>query len=142
MKEQGVVTKVIAANLAEVALRKSEACAKCGACREISSDMVAIEAVNEPGAKRGDIVEIEISDTEIIKASFVVYLLPVFFLAGGYLLGSALFRWFGAAERQEAGGMILGFFALGLSFIAVQWYDKKSRREAARARIRKIISTQ
>ncbi len=136
MREQGIVTKIISAKLAEVAFRRSEACAKCRACHDMGEGMVGIEALNEVGAKRDEIVEIEIPSEEIVRGSMVVFLLPIFFLIFGYLLGSYLIRLIGLLGWEEGVGAVFGIIFLGLSFYVIRWYDKNvGQREALRARI-------
>ncbi|MDD5382529.1 MAG: SoxR reducing system RseC family protein [Candidatus Margulisbacteria bacterium] len=140
MKEQGVVVRVISPRLVEVALQKNEACEKCQACHPAAEGMVAIEAVNEIGAQRDDIVEIEIPAGEVVAASFIVYLVPVFFLAGGYLLGAYLTRVLGFDAAQEAVGIVFALAFLACSFLFVAWYDRNvMRRETSRARITGLL---
>jgi sigma-E factor negative regulatory protein RseC len=142
MKEQGVISKIISAGLVEVSFQQSSACAKCGLCHDVGEGMVGIEAVNDIRAKRGDIVEIEIPSQEVVKGSVVVFLLPIFFLIIGYLVGSALMRLFGLPGWEEAIGVVSALIFLGLSFFAIKWYDKNvQQKEALRARILKIISS-
>ncbi len=136
MKEQGIVTRIISSRLAEVAFQRSEACAKCKACHAVGEGMMGIEAINEIGARRDDIVEIEIPSGEVVKGSIVVFLLPIFFLAAGYLLGSAV------SGGSEAAGVIFALISLALSFLAIRWYDKNiQQKEALRARILRVISS-
>ena len=142
MKEQGVITRRISERLAEVALKKSEACAKCGGCRDIGEGMAAIEAVNEIGAKRNDEVEIEISSAEIVKGSVIVFLIPVFFLIAGYLIGAAFMRSIGLQEFEEAFGVVCSLAFLFFSYFAIKFYDANiQQKEALRPRITKVISS-
>ncbi|MFH1347621.1 MAG: SoxR reducing system RseC family protein [Candidatus Margulisiibacteriota bacterium] len=141
MREQGVITRVISAKLVEVAFKKNESCAKCKLCHDVEEGMVAIESVNEIGAKRDDIVEIELPSGEFVKGSMVVFLLPVLFLIAGYLIGAALARGLGVSGWQEPVGIICALVAAGASYFAVNWYDKNiQQKEALRARITKVIS--
>lgn len=136
MREQGIVTKIISAKLVEVAFQRSEACAKCRACHDMEEGMVGIEALNDVGAKRDDIVEIDIPTEEVVKGSVVVFLFPIFFLIFGYLLGSYLIRLIGLPGWEEGFGALFGIVFLGLSFYVIRWYDKNVRqREVLRARI-------
>lgn len=140
MKEQGIVTKIISAKLVEVAFQRSGACAKCRACHDVGEGMVGIEAVNDVSAKRDDVVEIEIPSEEVVKGSVVVFLLPIFFLVFGYLIGSALMRSIGFKGWEEGVGIIFALVSVFLSFFAIRWYDKNiQQKEALRARIVKIL---
>lgn len=140
MKEQGIVTKLMPGGLVEVAFQKSDACAKCGACHAMDEKMVGIEAHNGIGAKREDIVEIDIPDAEIVKSSLIVYLIPVLFLLGGYLIGAAIARGIGLSSWEEGIGVGSAIAALAASFIVVNWYDRQLQRENSRAKVLRIIS--
>ena len=132
MREQGIVTKVVSGKIVEVALKRSEACEKCKLCHDVGQGMVGIEAVNEVGAKREDVVEIEIPSAELVKGSLVVFLLPIFFLVVGYLVGVNL--------AGEIAGVICSLIFLFLSFYVIKWYDKNiQQKESLRARIIKLI---
>jgi sigma-E factor negative regulatory protein RseC len=135
VREQGIVTKIISGNLVEVAFQRTAACEKCKLCHDLERGMVGIEAVNNIGAKREDIVEIDIPSGEMVKGSMVVFLLPIFFLVVGYLIGSAL------TEGSELVGVISGIVFLALSFLAIKWYDINiQEKEALRARIIRRVS--
>jgi len=142
VKEQGVITKIISLKLVEVAFQRSESCSKCQLCKDVGEGMVGIEAVNEVGAKHEDIVEIEIPSKEVVKGSVVVFLIPVFFLIIGYLLGSYISRLFGLEGWEEVFGVLGSLVLLFLSFFVIKWYDQNiQQKEALRARITKVISS-
>jgi sigma-E factor negative regulatory protein RseC len=142
MKEKGIVTRIISGKLVEVAIQRSEACAKCRACHDLGQGMMGIEAVNEVEAKREDVVEIEIPSEEVVKGSMVVFLLPIFFLIVGYLVGSYLMRLIGFRGLVEVVGVISALLFLAASFFAINWYDKNIvKKEALRAHIVKIITS-
>ena len=132
MKENGIVSKVISDRLAEVAFQRSAACEKCRACRIAGEGMVAVTAVNEVGAKQNDIVEIEVPTETMVVSSLVVFLLPVFFLIVGYLLGLAV---------GEKFALPFAFLALAASFFIIVWFDRNiAQKERIGARITRIIS--
>ena len=141
MKEEGIVTRIISGKLVEVAFRRSEACAKCRACHDLEGGMMGIEVVNEVGAKREDVVEIEIPSEEVVRGSIMLFLLPIFFLITGYLVGSYFMRMLGFQGWEEGFGVISGLLFLALSFYGLNWYDKNIRqRESLRARIIKVVT--
>jgi sigma-E factor negative regulatory protein RseC len=140
MKEQGIITKVIAGNIVEVALRKSAACTKCGCCHELQENLVGLESVNEIAARPGEIVEIEIPTQAVVTGSLMIYLLPVFLLIFGYLFGSASVRAMGWSDSVEIAGVVSAFLFLAASFFVVRWYDQNiERKQAMRAKIIRII---
>lgn len=141
MKEQGVITKIISPKLVEVAFQRSEACKNCRMCHDVGEGMVGIEASNEPGAKRGDIVEIEIPSSEVVKGSIVVFLIPVLMLIVGYLFGAFIARLFGGQAWQEIFGFLGALIFLFFSIFIIKWYDINiQQREALRAKVVRIIS--
>jgi len=142
MREQGVVTRLVSSHIAEVAFQSSEACAKCRLCRALEEGMMGVEAENEAGARCDDTVEIEIPSKEMVKGSMVVFLIPIFFLGFGYLLGAFLMRSLGWLGWEEAVGVVFAIAALVLSFYAVRWYDQNvEEKQALRPRIVRVISS-
>lgn len=140
MREQGVVDKVVAGNIVEVAFQRTEACSKCQLCHGLPENMVGIEAINEVGAKRGDIVEIEIPSQEVVKGSLVVFVVPILFLVVGYLLFSTLFSFLALVNIVDVLAIIGGLLCFGLSFYVIKWYDKNIQsKQALRARILRVI---
>jgi sigma-E factor negative regulatory protein RseC len=141
MREQGVVTRVIPPDVVEVSLQASQACGRCGACHPASEGRVGIEAVTVSGVKTGDAVEIEISTGGVVATSFVVYLLPVFFLIAGYILGSMLAGFFAIGISGETGGIGGAILLFAISFGIIRWYDRDVRRRGTlRARVTRIIT--
>jgi sigma-E factor negative regulatory protein RseC len=136
MREQGIVARLIKKNLVEVAFQRSEACAKCRACHDVGENLVGLEAVDELGAKQGDLVEIEIPTAAVIKGSIIVFIVPILFLALGYFIGSGLAGALGWLEGMELIGIIFGLFLMTLSFFLVSWYDRNiQEKESLRARV-------
>jgi sigma-E factor negative regulatory protein RseC len=140
MKEQGIVTKIISPDLVEVAFQRNEACAKCRACHGLDEKTVGIESINAVGAKKGELVEIDIPSGAIVKSSVIVFLVPIFCLIAGYLITAWLLRLFGLIVLSERIAVLVGLTCLALSFYAVKWYDANiQQKEACRANIIRII---
>ena len=141
MKEKGVVSKIISSNLVEVVFQKTEACAKCGLCQNLDCEMVGIEAVNDMGAKKEDVVEIDIPSGEMVKGSIVVFILPILFLLFGYLLGSIVLKSLNMLAMQEVGSIIFALIGFALSFLVIRWYDKNIvAKKTLRAKVLKIVN--
>ena len=92
-REQGTVHRV-AGTTCWVRTTRTEACESCSAregCHALGGGKeVEIQVQNTLSASVGDLVELSISDSAFLKAVFVVYMVPVFFLMAGALLGNAL----------------------------------------------------
>ena len=141
MREQGVVARVISGKLVEVAFKRSPACEKCQLCHDVGEGMVGIEAINEVGAKLDDVVEIEIPSEEIVKGSFVIFLLPILFLIVGYLIGSAVSRTLALQNFEEILGVFCALVFLFVSFYVIKWYDKNvEQKQALRAKIIRLCN--
>ena len=133
MREQGIVTKALAPQLIEVAFQRSEACKNCRACHIINDKDMAIEAINDVGARVNDVVEIDIPSAEIVRASIMVFLIPIFCLIGGYLIVDKL-------TSSQTLATIAGLAGLALSFFVIRWYDTQvQQKDSSRATVIKVI---
>ena len=91
MTQNGVVTKLLDNNRAEVAVERGTACGgNCGGCEACVFDSrITISAENRISAKPGDRVVLESATRAVLGAAALVYLLPLLFLFGGYAVGEA-----------------------------------------------------
>ncbi|NQT30652.1 MAG: SoxR reducing system RseC family protein [Candidatus Saganbacteria bacterium] len=143
MREQGIIDKVVEGKIVEVAFKRTEACEKCRACHAIEEGLVGVEAVNDIGAKIGDMVEIEIPSQELIKGSLILFLVPVLFMIVGYLVGAEFTSFLGLSNLSEIFGIIFALIFLAISFFISSWYDKNVRqRQALQAHIIKVIPSE
>lgn len=121
MKELGKVTD-IKDRVATVKIQRSSSCGSCTACGMAKNqDEMLLTVSNELGAKLGDWVELDLESVSILKASAIVYLIPLISLilgvAGGYALAG---QFSGDAELYGAvGGILLTI----LSFIGIRAMD-------------------
>jgi len=93
--EKGIVLSA-ADGHAEIALRQTDACEECSAkifCRPSEKkDTKIIEAADSYGVQPGDEVQIEIAGTDILKASFMLYGMPLILILLGIILGMSIFN--------------------------------------------------
>jgi sigma-E factor negative regulatory protein RseC len=137
MIENGVVNK-IEKELAWVTMVKGEQCAGCTACKAFGEGSVEIVALNEPGAKPGDNVEIEINPKQVVKYSTIVFLLPVVSLIIGYFLGSSYLSLIGLS--LEAAGIIGSLGLLIVTSIGIIGYDRFiAKSQQTDAQINRIL---
>ena len=91
-QETGSVTGLGPENRVFVTVKRSEACRSCsahGACTALggqTKDLV-LTVENTIGAEPGDQVSISLSEASVVKASFVLYLIPAVGLIAGALTG-------------------------------------------------------
>ena len=131
MLEQATVNKILSNNLVEVIFNKPKACGKCCACKPADDGIFGMQAINNVEAKIGDLVEVEYASVEIIKATFVVFLLPIIFLVIGFLLGS---------RQDERTGVFVGLLFLVIGLVVARYYDRFFNKRADRlAEIIRIV---
>lgn len=109
MSQNAVVKRIVADNVAEVALMRQMDCKNCSNCEGCSqkpgTELLAM-ASNGIGANVGDVVEVESVAGSSIGIAVIVYVLPCVFLLLGYFLGQLL----GLNEFASVGVGALGIF--------------------------------
>jgi len=124
MIEEGRVIEV-KGGLAKVEIRRSTSCGTCRVCWMSEEGKMVACAENLIGAKVGQRVRLQVSGS-ILKAAFVVYILPLVGLIVGYGVGSSVTKAMGYPGYAEKIGMICGLATLALSFLAVRYYGRKT----------------
>ena len=125
-----------------VKTQRSEACHSCsakGACSAMggSKDMT-VEVMNPIGARAGDRVELALPEGSFLKASVVIYLIPL----GGFGLGAVLGQILGPRWGWSADGLsgILSMVGLALAIVLVTWFNRRlSIRDAYIPKIVRIL---
>lgn len=120
--------KHIADGKAVVEIERGTACAECHAeCARIGeTSTLRVEARDPIGVHVDQYVQLTIQNTSVLRASFVVYILPLCALIFGVLLGEYLGRTFGIQNILE---ILVGFGCLGLSLFFVKFYDALFKRD-------------
>ncbi|MCR3922336.1 MAG: SoxR reducing system RseC family protein [Firmicutes bacterium] len=131
MEQVGLVVEVNE-DKAIVAIQRHDVCAKCGGCGVAVSGAgeVQLEALNKVNAVVGQTVKVASDTAHVLKASFMVYIVPMLALLAGLYLGQQLDGSFGDIARMD---IILGIVFLLVSYLLVRSYDRKvaSRQIAA-----------
>lgn len=125
-------------DIAIVMVRRHDTCGKCGGCGVAVSGKGEnyVEAQNVVNAVVGHTVRVGMDTSQVLKASFVVYIVPMIALLFGIWVGQLLDGQFGIFARFD---ILLGFVFLIGSFLIVRGYDKKVASDDTKAKILEII---
>ena len=121
IEEYGIV-KEVSNNNAIVVGNRGSMCGNCpskGMCHPFGDENSKVEifAINNINAKPGDKVKVIIKENILLKASFLVYGIPVFSLIIFSIIGKILFE-------KDIYSFFTGFLAMMSSFFFVKFYDK------------------
>lgn len=128
MKEIGMAMAVSDGKVT-VSVRRTAACAKCGKCGHAhvvfgdNSDLV-FEALPAGDIKPGDTVEVEMDSGDVLKASFLIWTMPLVAVGAGYGIGALLG---GAIGNSSLWGAVFALGAGALSYFWLHHYDESSR---------------
>lgn len=117
----------------EVRLRyiRHSACQKCGACLVLGNSLGEQELVlprDQLALAKGDRVVIGLKENSVLKASFLVYVLPLFFFLLGYLGGAQLGGLLIGEAWAETGGLLGGGLGLVLTYGGLNLYDRRLQK--------------
>ncbi len=107
-------------NLLQVCFDKEEACTNCGLCGRQESTMSV-----QGEAQVGDVIEVELPDAQVLKASMITYALPLVGLILGLWLGTELF------PGREGLSLLIGAVGTVLFFGGVKLFDSRLRKTSA-----------
>lgn len=125
VKENDGVVIEVNGEMAKVKSSRHGDCKNCGACP--GDNATVLDVQNPIGAKPGQRVIFEMKEVNMLKAAFVVYIMPLVAIFVGAVIGN----WVGSKlERpvlafQIVGGVIAFFIAV----INVKIFDKSARTD-------------
>ena len=111
-----------------VEVEKNSGCAEChvGCACDIDKSIRLVEANNPLGADVNQYVQVSIPNDSVLRASFVVYIIPLAALIAGTLLGKYIGTRVGVKDLFE---IFVGFACLGFSFLFVRYYNNLFKRQ-------------
>jgi len=139
--EEGIVIDV-KGEIARIKTQKTGACESCSvqsSCHTFGGGKdMEVDAINVAGARIGDRVVMGFETGSLVKASFLLYLLPILSMMAGGFLGQEVAPVLGF----NPAGLSVGaaFLFLGLSFLFVK--DKghrMGRKESYKPKIIRIL---
>jgi len=126
ISEIGRVIKAVDGK-AMVEIARGASCDKCETeCALKSGQRTMLVEVNDPlGVHTNDYVQVALRTATALRASFVVYMIPVFALLIGALLGESLGSRYGMLNGLE---ILFSFGFLGLSLVGIRLYNNHFQR--------------
>ena len=123
MREVGVVEAVNGTN-AVVSVKRSTACgdscATCSAQCNLKGNKITV--ANKIGAMPGDLVEIEMKTSTVLKSAFMVYILPLLMFFLGYFLTEY-------KTNSETEALIFSLAAFAVTFVFLLIWDKLNKEK-------------
>lgn len=125
IEEEGIVVEEDGGT-AKVSILKKSACEQCassGICHP--GDQEYMEASNPLGARKGQKVKVILAPQVYLKASIVLYGVPMVSLIAGAIIAKNLAEHSGAVSNSDLWAFIGGMVCMLVSFIFVKWYNRK-----------------
>lgn len=140
--EEGVVTG-IEKSYALVKVVRKAACAHCpsaGSCHIESDRDMLVRALNEAGARVGQRVKLFIPPGSVLAASFLLYLVPLFGLLMGAVIGKLAVAPFFPNLSSELLAAGIGLITMSGIFLGIRFYDQhRTQKEKYIPKVIKII---
>jgi sigma-E factor negative regulatory protein RseC len=124
-QQEGIVLEVTDNHMAKVKTSRHNDCENCGACPGNSA--LILDARNDLGAKPGQRVAIEVREVNMLKAAFIVYILPLIAIFIGVVAGGTF--------AENSGYQPLWFQIIGgtvafiLSVVYIKFFDSAARSD-------------
>jgi sigma-E factor negative regulatory protein RseC len=132
-------------NKAEVKITRYSACSKCDKSCSLAGDShdqdeIVLEVEDKIGVKNGDQVLVEMRKGNLLFASVVVYVIPIFLMIAGYFFGVWAASLLNIAAVELAG--IAGtFIFLILSFLINKLFNSYFEKISSfQPKIKKVIN--
>ena len=139
--EKGIVIKIDSAT-AWVKTTKTHACKACAArssCNVMGGGKeMEVEAINYAGAKVGEKVVLSFETSPLLKAIFLIYMLPILIMIAGAFIGQKMAPLVNL--NPSILSAIIAFLFFGLTMIFVRsMANKLAKRDEYRPKVIKII---
>lgn len=125
IEEEGIVSE-ITDDIAKVSILKKSACEQCaaaGVCHP--GDQETMEAANPLNAKKGQKVKVVIAPQLYLKASIILYGIPMAVFIAAAIIAKKLAVQFGSEANSDLWAFMAGFLSLAVTFILLRAYNKK-----------------
>lgn len=142
--EEGVVIHVGTGGIAQVRTMRNSACKACSArnsCKPGETEEMKVEVLNPLGAKPGDRVILTFDTVNLLKATFLLYILPIVGLLAGAIIGNHLGgEWELTTGARSGLSALIGFMGLFITLLFVRRKGNQlGRQNQYRPRITRIL---
>jgi len=125
IEEEGIVVEADG-DLAKVSIVAKSACEKCSASSMCHpGDQEYMEAANPLGAKKGQKVKVVLAPQVYLKASIILYGIPMVVFVAAAIFGKNLGQRYGSEANSDLWAFIAGTVCLLISFIFIRMYNQK-----------------
>lgn len=139
--EEGIVIKV-ESRTAWVTTTKTSACEACAAkssCTVLGGGKeMEVEAINDVGAQVGQKVVLYFQTSPLLKATFLLYVLPILFLLLGAFIGDQAAPYFSIDPSTCSAIVGLIFFGISIKFVKSKG-NKLAKKDAYRPKVIRIL---
>jgi sigma-E factor negative regulatory protein RseC len=127
IEEEGVVVEIVGKNAKVAILKKSacESCAAAGVCHPQDADRSLMEAANPMNAIKGQRVKVVLGPQMYLKASIILYGIPMIALVGGAIFAKNMAMQYGGQENSDLWAFVAGMVCMIVSFMFIRLYNKK-----------------
>jgi sigma-E factor negative regulatory protein RseC len=126
IEEEGIVIETTG-NLAKVSILAKNACEKCASsevCHPQGEDSF-MEASNPLGAKKGQKVKVVVAPQVYLKASIILYGIPMTVFVAAAIIGKNFAEKFSGEANSDLWAFISGMALMAVSFFFLRRYNKK-----------------
>lgn len=119
MRETGSIIAV-SGKTATIQLLQGDKCEGCNVCSAFGENKMHVDALNNIGAKVGDLVEVDVEPKEVLKSSMIVFIFPLLMMIVGYFVGGKI-----APHHGEGAGILGSISGLILAFLLIKVTDRR-----------------
>jgi len=133
MMEKVGFVKSLEGDYAIIEIRRASACGeKCASCKGgCAPTAVYARVKNNVNASVGQFVKLHTESKKVINAAFLAYMIPLFSLIIGVLVGLWFAMYLGYEEQQELIGAGIGLVFLAISYLFLRFKDKKLKESGS-----------
>ena len=126
IEEEGIVMETHGGS-AKVSILAKSACEKCasaGVCHPEGDDSY-MEATNPLGAKKGQKVKVVLAPQVFLKASIILYGVPMAVFVAAAIIGKNVGSAYGGEAQSDLWAFVSGMTFMLVSFFFIKRYNKK-----------------